>query len=437
MKATLLLFVLPVLFLTGCTDNCEQVRTYRKYTPIQLTLSDLRQAVSSGTPKTLVEPGKLYVKDQYLFIVEVKKGIHVFDNSNPSNPKAISFLSIPGNVDMAVRDNILFADSYIDLVALDISNPAAIKEVGRVETGFKAGYVGRTYWSYDQQTMKINDQLEEIATETIKTDCEGSFNVLPYLIPISWFGRYYESFAFADANYNSVSAGTKTPTGPTTGVGGSMARFAIANNQLYVVNNNALQLFDISTPSNPVKGKTANLNWNVETIFPYRNNLFIGTTTGMYIYDVTTPAEPKQLSAFSHVRSCDPVVVHENYAYVTLRGTSTCGVPGTQDVLDVINVSNPSAPRLEKSYPLETPYGLGIDFPTLFVCQGNKGLSVFDASNPLDIKPRQTFKDVNAYDVIPLSKVLLTVGKDGLYQYDYSNPSNLRLLSKIAAQQPN
>lgn len=433
MKAYILLLLLPLVYLTSCTDNCEQTRTYRKYTSVQLFISDIRQPISSAAPQSLVEPGKLYVKGQYLFIVEVKKGIHVFDNSNPANPRAISFLPIPGNVDIAVRDNILFADSYIDLVALDISNPTAIKEVNRTETGFTNGRIGRTSWSYDKQTMKIYDQREEIATETVKTDCEGTFNVLPYLVPIAWFGRYYESFAFADVAYNSVSA----PTAPTTGTGGSMARFAITSNQLYVVNNSSLQLFDITDPATPVKGKTVNLNWNVETIFPYRTNLFIGTTTGMYIYDVVNPAEPKQLSAFSHVRSCDPVVVHENYAYVTLRGTSTCGVAGTQDVLDVVDISNLTAPRVAKSYPLETPYGLGIDYPTLFVCQGNKGLSVFDASNPLDLKVQQTFANVNAFDVIPLSKTLLTIGKDGLYQYDYSNPAALRLLSKIDARQPN
>lgn len=433
MKAYLLALIIPLLYLTSCTDNCEQTRTYRKYIPIQLTLSDLRQPISSGSPQTLVNPGKLYIKDQYVFIVEVKKGIHVFDNSNPSNPRAISFLPIPGNVDIAVRDNILYADSYMDLVALDISNPTAIKEVSRTETGFMYGSVGRTYWSYDKQTMKVYDQKEEIATETVKTDCEGSFNVLPYLVPIAWFGRYYESFAFADVAYNSM----KSPTAPTTGTGGSMARFAISNNQLYVVNSSSLQLFDITQPATPVKGKTVSLGWSVETIFPYRSNLFIGTTTGMYIYDVTSPAEPKQLSAFSHVRSCDPVVVHENYAYVTLRGTSTCGVAGTQDVLDVIDISNLTSPRVVKTYPIDTPYGLGIDYPTLFVCQGNKGLSVFDVSNPLDLKPQQTFANVNAFDVIPLSKTLLTIGRDGLYQYDYSNPAALRLLSKIEAQPAN
>ena len=436
MRQSILLFLLlPLLYLTGCTDQCERVRTYRKYTPVQIALTDLRQAVASGSPRPLEQPGKLYVKDQYLFIVEVKKGIHVFDNSNPALPKAISFLSIPGNVDLAVRGNILYADSYIDLVALDISNPASIREVGRTETGFTGGLVGRTNWYYNKPGEIINDTKEEIATESVKTDCEGTFNVLPYLLPISWFGRYYNEGDFA---YSLTNASTQKSTGgtPTVGVGGSMARFAIVNDQLYVVNNNAMQLFTLGDPAKPAKGKTISLSWNVETIFPYRNSLFIGTTTGLYIYDVSNPEVPKQLSMFSHVRSCDPVVVHENYAYVTLRGTTTCG-SGSQDVLDVVDITNLSAPVRVKTYPLETPYGLGIDYPTLFVCQGSKGLRVFDATNPLDIKDRQTFPNVNAFDVIPLSKTLLTIGRDGLYQYDYSNPNDLRLLSKIAATPPN
>ncbi|QJW92085.1 hypothetical protein HNV11_23265 [Spirosoma taeanense] len=429
----LLVFLLPLRGLMSCTDNCEQVRTFRRYTPYQIPLTELRQTVASGAPQPLVEPGKLYIKDQYLFIVEVKKGIHIFDNSDPANPRAISFLSIPGNVDIAVRDNFLYADSFIDLVALDISNPAAIKEVSRTETGFQNGVIGRTSWWYDKLNAKISDTKEEIATETVKTDCEGTFNFLPYVASsIAWFGRFYEDAAFYNA---SAAPSTGTGGTPTTGVGGSMARFAIANNQLYVVNNNSLQLFDIRTAATPVKGKTASLNWNVETIFPYRSNLFIGTSSGMYIYDITSPAEPKQVSAFSHVRSCDPVVVHENYAYVTLRGTSACG-SGSQDVLDIIDISNPASPQRVKTYPLETPYGLGIDYPTLFICQGQKGLRVFDASNPLNLQSRQTFPDAHAFDVIPVSKRLLMVGNDGLYQYDYTDPNNLRLLSKIAVRRP-
>ncbi len=431
----LIVTLVAVPLLTGCTDNCRQTRTYRTFVPVQIPLADLRKPVMSESARAVGEPGKLYVKDQYLFIVEIKKGIHVFDNSNPASPRAISFLTIPGTVDLAVRDNILYADSYIDLVAIDISDPANVREVGRVETGFRNGQIGRTYWNYDSLNRKLNDTREEIATETVQTDCEGTFNILPYLYAISWFGRGYYLNDFASYSVQSNSSKT-SPTAPTVGTGGSMARFALLNDQLYVVNNSAMQLFDLARPNQPKRTKTINLSWNVETIFPYRQNLFIGTTTGMFIFDASKPADPKQVAAFPHARSCDPVVVHDNYAYVTLRGATTCGSWNQQDVLDIVNITDPTRPQLVKSYPLETPYGLGVDFPTLFVCQGNKGLSVFDISNPTDPKPRQTFPNANAFDVIPLANVLLMVGKDGLYQYDYSDPANLRLLSRIAVQQP-
>ena len=80
---------------------------------------------------------------------------------------------------------------------------------------------------------------------------------------------------------------------------------------------------------------------------------------------------------------------------------------------------------------MENPYGLGIDNASLFICEGNKGLKSFDASNPLDIKLQQHFKDINAFDVIPLNNILMVIGKEGLYQYDYTDKTNLKLLSVI------
>ena len=86
---------------------------------------------------------------------------------------------------------------------------------------------------------------------------------------------------------------------------------------------------------------------------------------------------------------------------------------------------------------MDGPYGLGIDNKKLFVCEGKSGLKTFDASNPLDMKQLQQFKDMDAFDVIPLNNTLMLIGKDGLYQYDYSNPSSLKLLSKIAVKKTN
>jgi hypothetical protein len=40
-------------------------------------------------------------------------------------------------------------------------------------------------------------------------------------------------------------------------------------------------------------------------------------------------------------------------------------------------------------------------------------------------------KTINAVDVIPLNSVLMMIGADGIFQYDYSDPNNIALLSQI------
>lgn len=86
--------------------------------------------------KPLSNPGKIYIKDQYLFIVEPNLGVHVIDNQDPAAPVPLVFISIPGTYDVAVKDSTLYANNATDLVALSIANPAQIRLVKRVENAF-------------------------------------------------------------------------------------------------------------------------------------------------------------------------------------------------------------------------------------------------------------------------------------------------------------
>ena len=87
--------------------------------------------------------------------------------------------------------------------------------------------------------------------------------------------------------------------------------------------------------------------------------------------------------------------------------------------MEVIDVSDKSAPTLINSYKMDNPYGLGVKENNLFVCDGTSGLKVFDVTNPLDLKLLQTFSSLNAKDVIPLPNSLLMIGDKVLYQYEY------------------
>jgi hypothetical protein len=101
------------------------------YKPIYASAEELTK-VEFTAAKPLVEPGKIYVSDPYLFINEMGKGIHIINNSDPKNPENLSFISITGNYDMAAKDQWLYADNLSNLLVFDISNPKAPKLVKTV-----------------------------------------------------------------------------------------------------------------------------------------------------------------------------------------------------------------------------------------------------------------------------------------------------------------
>jgi hypothetical protein len=413
-QAIALLLFLPALLLSSCSDECESTTTFVVYEPVYMLRAELQSAVKVSPAQTLREPGKIYTKGHYLFINEINKGVHIVDNSNPAAPRFLSFINIPGNLDIAVKGNILYADNYIDLVAFDISNPLDVRLINRVENIFPT-YFGTLV--NDTAAVFISEFVETQLTQPAGTDCSGAGPGWRN----GWMTHDGRSFASPSVAQPSNSAGK----------GGSMARFTISGDHLYTVSNFDLQVLDISQAASPKKGEKIRLGWGIETIFPYGNKLFIGSTTGMHIYDNSNPTKPVHLSTYAHVNSCDPVVVEGDLAWVTLRSGNACA--GFTNQLEVINISNPRSPKLVKSYPMQNPHGLGIDRSTLFLCEGKYGLKIFDAKDHLKVSDNliSHFKEHDAFDVIPMGGNLLLIGQDGLYQYDYSNPKDIKLLSKL------
>lgn len=406
----------------SCSDECTQTRTYLVTVQQSIPFASLKTSVVSSASRDLENPGKIYVYNQYLLIGEAKKGIHIVDNSNPRSPKKVSFVAIPGVIDFAVKDNVLFADNYTDLVSLSLADPTNVKEIGRKEHVFQHGTWNGLSWRYNKNTDAIIDYTYEKRTQTYKTNCGNDE-------PRFWGGAWGR----ADALYNSSSGSSGSPG--VSGTGGSMARFTIYNNYLYAVTDNDLLVYGIENPAAPDSSSKINLGGGIETIFPYEDKLFIGSNTGMHIYDNKNPEKPVRMSVFNHSRACDPVVVQGNRAYVTLRSAGWCGEAPNQ--LHIINISDLYAPSLIRSYEMQNPHGLAVSGRTLSLAEGQYGLKSFNITNENDIKQLQHIKDMDAFDVIQLpDNHLLLVGKDGFYQYDNSNPSDMVLLSKIEVKRP-
>lgn len=151
--------------------------------------------------------------------------------------------------------------------------------------------------------------------------------------------------------------------------------------------------------------------------------------TGMYVYNVINPDAPVQAGQFQHVRTCDPVIADDTYAYVTLSSGNVC--QGFTNELDVLKLNNITDPQLLKVYPLTNPKGLSKSGNYLFICDGAAGLKVFNAADVMNLQLIKTISGIDTYDVIAYNNTALVVAKDGLYQYDYSDINNIRQLSKI------
>jgi len=221
----------------------------------------------------------------------------------------------------------------------------------------------------------------------------------------------------------------------SAGAGGSTARFTIAGNYLYVVDNLALKAFDISTNNSPVYKSKTDIGLNIETIFPYQDKLFIGSSSTMYIYSLTDPSRPELLGkAMYTIRmSCDPVVAKDSVAYATLRASGPCG--GGQSALVVYNIKNISSPQLMRTVSLFNPYGLGIKSNALYVCEGNGGLWIYDATNAYDplFVSKINVTNTSFYDVIPYGNTLIAQVNDGFILYDIgTNPLLPTFLSRIS-----
>jgi hypothetical protein len=408
-------FLTFIFCISGCVkDNITRTYTYSYYLPVYKTTAEVRANIKSNSPQQVVSPGKIVLLGNYIFLNEVDKGIHVIDNSNPALPHNVAFIDIPGNLDLALKGNTLYADLYTDLVTLDITNPlnAVVKKYN--ESVFPFRYYGNGF--YNDSTKIIADWVKRDTTIT------ENLNDDPQLI--------LPQAAYMDAAVNYSSSGSKN-SGSPVGKGGSMARFTIVDKRLYTVSNSDLNVFNISIANNPVYSKKVNLgSWNIETIFPFKDKLFVGSQNGMFVYNISNADNPSLVGQFSHVQSCDPVIADDDYAYVTLRTGSVCF--GNANQLDVLQLNSFTNPTLVKTYPFTNPHGLSKDENLLFICDGSDGLKIYNAAHVSDLQLIKQFSNIETYDVIAYNHIALVVAKDGLYQYDYSDANNIHLISKIA-----
>jgi hypothetical protein len=405
----ILLFTSFVFILFSCTKTQGDVSiTYEKANAVYGDLEAVRALPLITTQKQLVNPGKVFVGENYILIGEEGQGIHIFDNANMTNPIRLSFIQIPYNREFYIKDGVLYAETLYDFIKVDISDVYNPELISRALNVFGTPYEndkGESLLSFNYQIA--TDVFELNSPEAKEIEREGKLH-LDYLDNVIPESTIPSSFA-------------------TTSIGsGSINRIAVDFNHIYVLGGNTLHVLSDNgfsmTHENDIK-----LDDGMETIYSENNRLYIGSETAMLTYSVNNPSRPSRVSTFDHTESCDPVLpIGTNLAYMTLRsvGNEGCNANG-ENTLTVIDLAVEQEPQSLQVIEMESPYGMAMLGWYLIVGEGTNGITVFDASNPRNLVELARITGVEAYDIMRHPSdpyVLMTTSSDGLeqYQIDYN-----------------
>jgi len=409
-KTSLLLCTVAYLFSSCETDICNQTVEYTKATGIYLDIEELRSTPLNAPIRDIKNAGKIYVAEDFTLIGEEGEGIHVIDTKDATNPQTINFINIPMNHEFIVHGNSLFAESHYDMLQIDLSDLTNVRLENRA-----SDYL-TSVLTNDEGHRLIGFETEKV-TEKLPCDTDIKANIVNY---IDW--------------KNQLIPPSTVPSsfaGNSAGATATLNKSALSNNYLYCVTDEDLHVFQATSDLTKVN-TLEQFSSGMETILIREKEAFFGKMDGMTIADLSDPVQPRAIKEYRHERTCDPVLPHNDVAYVTLRAED-CG--GSVNLLDVIDLtSNSTQLSALERIEMDSPFGMAIINETLFVGEGTNGLKTFDIRNERTPILTNWFQDVEAYDVMlhPNGQMLLVTGSDGLNTYSLDQTQSLTFLSNVA-----
>lgn len=134
---TLLLLAFLVSSCWGWHGGDDDYLYTSQFEPVTISRTDFENSIILEAPKPIQNAGKIYVKDDFLFINEKEAGVHIFDNSDVTAPVAVAYIPIHGNTDIAVKNNTIYAHHLTDLIAFQyIAHSNSLRFKSRLQDVF-------------------------------------------------------------------------------------------------------------------------------------------------------------------------------------------------------------------------------------------------------------------------------------------------------------
>lgn len=137
-KQSLQYFFLLLLFtsLVACEKEPVNLHSGMGKKPIYIPHDELND-ISNLPQQAVNSSGTIFLRGIHFFMLEDRRGIHVYDVSDPNFPTYLTFFKIPAITDFSISGNRLYADSWRDLLTIDISDLFEISVISRNENELK------------------------------------------------------------------------------------------------------------------------------------------------------------------------------------------------------------------------------------------------------------------------------------------------------------
>lgn len=291
---TYLLFIVCCM-LASCYDEPWERGDIDGYAPIYSTDATLKQ-ISFQPPRKTVNGGKLFTAGTNVLQEEIDSGLHVISYQDPAHPVKTGFLRIPGFQVAAIEGDYLYANNYNDLIAIPLKALSANMTVGRAVGAWK--------------------QLDYPAGERIYFECVDPAKG----VVIGWRKAKVHNpqcrkplQLYDDAKSDDA--------------GRDNAGLVVLHEKLYLANPEALVMYSLSSPGQPVVVKSHGLSGpRADSIFLLNNELAIAYATQLYRYDT---ASLDDISFYNSLSYCLKVTAKGDTAYTIASQKNLCGGPSS------------------------------------------------------------------------------------------------------------
>lgn len=240
-------------------NNLSKPRLFIKHEPKYLSYNDLRSSFEKTKPRSITVKGKGVTIGSLLYQSEPSQGIHVIDRTRPEAPKPLHFLVLPGNTMVLEKDGVLFADSFIDLVIINVQTSEP-ELTDRIENTFR----WNAYQAFEND-LKRNEIL--FSSE----DIEPSKGVI-----IGARDKEPQQLNEDEVRHDYVRRG-----------------FAVWNNYLYVVSPEGFKVYDVTTPQSPIEVNAIGASGQILEMKAKNNTLYVKLDDDLTSeYDLTDPSAP-------------------------------------------------------------------------------------------------------------------------------------------------